>query len=227
MAKCNELKGASSFSSPLAICGDSLKGRQQRQPSCAPMKRANQLMELIHSNLTGLRVLVSANLGTFLDDYTRACWVHPLNNRNQALSALKTWRTLLEIQPERKIQRFRTDGGEEYASQECGEYFKRIGVKREPTAPYSPEQNGKSGRSNYSPMAPVRSMLKAKGLPPTLWNEVAKTAACMKNRSPYKEDAVTPYERLNRTQPCSGHLRIIRSRIYMRACFKRNTKKAR
>lgn len=62
-------------------------------------------------------------------------------------------------------------------------------------------------------MVPVRSILKAKKLPKSLWGEVLRTSTYLKNRSP-GVDEITPYERINNVKPFLGHLRIIGARTW-------------
>jgi transposase InsO family protein len=45
------------------------------------------------------------------------------------------------------------------------EYFVELGVRRELTAPYTPQQNGVVERRNQTVVGTARSMLKAKNLP--------------------------------------------------------------
>lgn len=97
-----------------------------------------------------------------------------------------------ERQSGKKLKHLRTDFGE-FANQAFEEYTAKDGVKWEPSAPYTPEHNGKSERLNYTLMSSVRSILSAMHLPKTLRDELIKLVAYLKNRSP-GINGITPYE---------------------------------
>ena len=56
-----------------------------------------------------------------------------------------------------------------------------LGVRRELTAPYLPQQNGVVERRNQTVVATARAMLKAKGLPGTFWGEAVCTTVYLLN----------------------------------------------
>jgi transposase InsO family protein len=63
----------------------------------------------------------------------------------------------------------RTDRGGEFTANHFKEYCVELGVRRELTTPYSPQQNGVVERRNQTVMTDVRCMLKAKNLPGMFW----------------------------------------------------------
>lgn len=148
------------------------------------------------------------------DDYSGAVWVYLLKTKGQTFDCFKRFKIWIEKQTEKKIKQLRADGGGEYTDSDFQDFLKKEGIHWDPRAPYTPEQNGKAERQNYTLMVPTRSMLKAKKLPKSLWGEVLKTSAYIKNRSPSVDD-MTPYERLNDTKPFLGHLRAIGSRVWV------------
>jgi hypothetical protein len=88
------------------------------------------------------------------------------------------------------------------------EYSAELGLRRELTAPYSPQQNGVVERRNQSVVGTTRSMLKAKGLPGMFWGEAVNTAVYLLNRSSSKSiGGKTPYELWNGGAPAVHHLR--------------------
>uniref|UniRef100_A0A803MAM0 Integrase catalytic domain-containing protein n=1 Tax=Chenopodium quinoa TaxID=63459 RepID=A0A803MAM0_CHEQI len=83
------------------------------------------------------------------------------------------------------------------------------GIRRDLTAPYTPEQNGVAERKNRTVVEMARSMLKAKGISNKFWGEAVSTAVCLLNISPTK--AVynrTPFEAWRGKKPGVSHLRI-------------------
>lgn len=67
---------------------------------------------------------------------------------------------------------------------------------------------------NYTLMSSVRSILVSMKLPKSLWEEILKTVAYLKNRSPSQKE-LTPYERADGETPNLGHLRVIGSRAWV------------
>lgn len=66
------------------------------------------------------------------------------------------------------------------------EYCVEKGVRRQLTAPYSPQQNGVVERRNQMVVGTVHSLLKSKGLSGWLWGEAVATTVYLLNRSPTK-----------------------------------------
>ena len=67
-----------------------------------------------------------------------------------------------------------TDGGDEYDNEAFQDYLKKQHIRWKCSAPYTPEQNGKAERLNYTLMSSVRSILSAMKLPKGLWPEIIK-----------------------------------------------------
>ncbi len=82
------------------------------------------------------------------------------------------------------------------------------------SVPYTPEQNGKAERLNYTLMSLVRSILSTMHLPKTLWDELIRTVAYLKNRSP-GINGITPYELGNHIRPNLSHLKVVGSRAWV------------
>lgn len=148
------------------------------------------------------------------DDFSGAVWVYLLKTKGQTFEYFRQFKVWIEKQTEKKIKQLRADGGGEYISDEFQNFLKKEGIQWDPRAPYTPEQNGKAEQQNYTLMVSVRSVLKAKKLPKSLWGEVLRTSTYLKNRSP-GVDEITPYERINNTKPFLGHLRIIGARAWV------------
>ncbi|GKE69578.1 retrovirus-related pol polyprotein from transposon TNT 1-94 [Tanacetum coccineum] len=78
---------------------------------------------------------------------------------------------MAEKQTGKNVKVLRTDRGGEFVSKEFTAYCDEEGIKRELTAPYTPEQNGVAERKNRTVVEMARSMLKFKGLPDSFWAE--------------------------------------------------------
>lgn len=64
----------------------------------------------------------------------------------------------------------RTGGGGEFISSEFNAYCSSNEIKRQLTAPFSPQQNGVAERKNQTLMNMVRCMLSDKEVPKEFWS---------------------------------------------------------
>ncbi len=193
-------------------------GRQQRQPSReSPSRRATEFLEFVHSDLGG--TLPATRLGhtfyiSFFDDSTGCYYIEGMRHKSQAFEKFVKFVTWAQNQSGNKLKRYRTDFGGEFDNELFKTWCEENGVQWEPSAPYSPEQNGKAERLNYTLMSSVRSILSTMKLPKSLWLEILKTVAYLKNRSP-GIDGITPFEHLKGEKPNLRHLKIVGSRAWV------------
>ena len=88
-----------------------------------------------------------------------------LQCKSDAFEAFKYFKILAETEKEKKVKTLRSDGGGgEFTSDDFTNYCLEHGIKRQLTAPYSPQQNGVVERKNRTVVSMVRAMLKAKDL---------------------------------------------------------------
>ena len=77
----------------LKQCDACILGKYSKQSFHDSHSRAHRKIELIHWNLCGPMLFASANgnkyMMTFVDDYTRMCWVYILKNKFDAFETLK------------------------------------------------------------------------------------------------------------------------------------------
>ena len=202
---------------PEEICGPCMKGRQQRKPSRTPMPRASKFLEEVHSDLggpypasrNGLQYYIS-----FKDDATGTYHVYPMKLKSQAFEKAKEYIEWTSQETGMQMGALHSDGGGEYDNEAFQDYLKKQHIRWKCSAPYTPEQNGKAERLNYTLMSSVRSILSAMKLPKGLWPELIKAVCYLKNRSP-NTDGVTPYEKLNNKKPNLGHLRVLGARAWV------------
>ena len=72
---------------------------------------------------------------------------------------------MIENISERKIKILRSDNGGEYTSKEFLNFYKDVGIERELTTPYNPQQNGVAKRKNRTLMEAVKTMMHNQDLP--------------------------------------------------------------
>ena len=85
-------------------------------------------------------------------------FILPMMTRGEIYDKLVDFRTWIENLSNRKIKCIRSGG--ELGSNAFDTWFKATGINWEPSAPYTPQQNGKIEREMYTLMSAVRSVLK-------------------------------------------------------------------
>ena len=121
---------------------------------------------------------------SFIDDSTRKVWAYPIRTKDRVFSIFSDWLAMVENQTGRKLKCLRTDNGGEFKSDEFVKFCRERGIRREYTAPYSPEQNGIAERMNRTIQECVVSMLQHSGLSDGFWAEALLTAVHIINMSP-------------------------------------------
>ena len=193
--------------------GDCMKKRQQRKSSYEPMLQPGEYLDYIHCDLGGSYPITRRGNRFYFgvrDGATGAYYAEPMRTKSQTFDIFQKFIRQAERQSGKKLKHLRTDFGGEFANKAFEEYTSKEGVKWEPSAPYTPEQNGKAERLNYTLISSVRSILADMHLPKTLWDELIKTVAYLKNRSP-GINGITPYELGNHVRPDLSHLKVVSS----------------
>ena len=132
---------------------------------------------------------------------------------------------MVENQCNQKIKVLRSDQGGEYISREFEEYCQNVGIQRQLTAAYSPQQNGVAERKNRVIDDMANSMLQEKGMPKSFWAEAVNTAVYILKRSPTK--AVpnrTPFEAWFGQKHVISHMKIFGCICYAQVAAQKRTK---
>ena len=79
---------------------------------------------------------------TFIDNYTRYCTCQQMKTKEESSTKLQQYLIYIEKQHSYIPKRIRMDQGREYMSTNFCTWCLNRGIKIEPTAPYSPAQNG-------------------------------------------------------------------------------------
>jgi transposase InsO family protein len=96
---------------------------------------------------------------SFIDDYTRMCWVYLLKHISQAIETCKSFHVWIENEAQSCIGTLRIDNGGEYTNNEFESYLCQHGIKHQTAVPYNPLQNGVAERMNMTLLNMVGSML--------------------------------------------------------------------
>ena len=139
----NGVAGLPTIPRKLKQCDACILGKHSKQSFHDSHSRAHRKLELIHSDLCGPMPVPSANgnkyIMTFIDDYTRMCWVYLLKNKSDAFLTFKNFHKWIENDAQSHIGSIRTDNGKEYTSNEFENYLRQHGIKHQTTVPYNPQ----------------------------------------------------------------------------------------
>lgn len=97
-----------------------------------------------------------------------------LKHKHDVYEKFKEFDKLVANKFERPIKILRSDNGLEFCNKRMNEYLTARGIKKENTAPYTPQQNGKVERDNRTIVESARTLIHAKELPLNLWTETVK-----------------------------------------------------
>ncbi|CAL5438577.1 unnamed protein product [Camellia sinensis] len=136
-------------------------------------------------------------------------WVYFVRQKSEVFSIFKKFQNLVERQSGCLMKVLRSDRGGEYNSNEFMKFCEDIGMQRQFTIGYTPQQNGVAERKNRTIEEMSKSMLHEKGLPKTFWGEAVFTAVYLMNRCPTKalKDR-TPFEAWSGRKPSVNYLKV-------------------
>lgn len=116
------------------------------------IKRANKVLELIHTDVCGPMQTESFGkkryLLTIIDDYSRYTIIYFIRNKSEVSEKVKEYIAMVKNKFNCKPKTIRSDRGGEYMAGELKQYFRSEGITTQYTAPYSPQQNGVAERKN-------------------------------------------------------------------------------
>jgi hypothetical protein len=151
------------------VCNGCAQGKNIKNPFSKRDNKAEGVLELIHSDASG--PMPSSSMSgyvyyvSFIDDYSRKTWLYFLKSKDEVFNKFKEFKALIENLSERKIKILRSYNGGEYTSKEFVSFCKDVGMKRELTTPFNPQQNGVAERKNITIMEAVKTMIHDQDLP--------------------------------------------------------------
>ena len=151
-----------------------------------------------------------------VDDFSRYMWIALLDTKDSAPAAIKRIQAAAERKSERNSLLCAPIGAE-FTSTEFSTYCAELGVVRQLTSPYTPQQNGTVERRNQTVVGMARSMLKASGLPDSFWGEAVNTAVYILNKMTTRgTSGKTSYELWNGSTPAVHHLRTFGCMVHVK-----------
>ncbi|WVZ96386.1 hypothetical protein U9M48_042031 [Paspalum notatum var. saurae] len=129
------------------LCDACLAGKHRHAPfPQQAQRRATRSLDLIHGDLCGPVTPATPSDNRFflllVDDYSRYMWLTLLRSKDEAANAIKHIQAPAERKSGNQLGALRTDRGGEFTAAHFRDYCTELGVHRELTAPYSPQQNG-------------------------------------------------------------------------------------
>jgi transposase InsO family protein len=190
-------------------------GKIQRSPFPLGRTRANEVGQLIHSNVCGPMHIQTPGGAKFFvlftDDHSEYRAVFFLKQKSDVTEAFKEYVSNLRSETGTLVHTLRADNGSEFTATALKTWLSEKAIRLETSAPHSLEQNGVSERANRTIVEAGRCLLHAKHLPMEVWGEAISCANYTLNRVSNTISAVTPYQLWYGTKPNISHLRIFGS----------------
>jgi len=127
MLKKSGVSGLATIPKDLKQCDACIMGKHNKQPFPNSKFIACKKLELVHSNLCGPILITFANgnkyIMTFIDNYTRMCWVFLLRERYQAFETFNNFYVWINNEGQTQIGSLPSDNGGEYTSNERDRYI--------------------------------------------------------------------------------------------------------
>jgi transposase InsO family protein len=168
------------------MCNGCAQGKNIENPFLKRDNKVEGVLELTHSDACG--PMPSSFISgyvyyvSFIDDYSRKTWVYFLKSNDEVFSKFNEFKDLIENLSKRKIKILRLENGGEYTSKEFVNFCKDVGIKRELTTAYNPQQNSVAERKNRMIMEAVKTMIHDQDLPMCLWAKAVMTTVYVQNR---------------------------------------------
>ncbi|KAM1738793.1 hypothetical protein ACFX11_014578 [Malus domestica] len=89
---------------------------------------------------------------------------------------------MVELKSGYQIKRLRSDKGGEYTSLEFNAFYEDVGLEKQLTVAYSPQQNDIAPRKNRTIIEMAKSMMHEKNMLYTFWGEAVNTSVYLLNR---------------------------------------------
>jgi len=123
-----------------------------KSPFIESGERASELLGLIHTDVCGpMKIQAKGGYSyfiTFTDDMSRFGFLYLMKHKSESFEMFKRFRCEVEKQTGKSIKMLRSDRGGEYLSDNFIDYLKENGILSQWTPPGTPQQSGRSLRSN-------------------------------------------------------------------------------
>ena len=161
--------------------------------------QSEDVLEIVHTDLCGPIGIESYTGENFFiiifDHYSRMMIVIYLRENSKEFEKFKWYLARVEKEIGKRLKCLRSDRGCEFISNEFNNFYIERGIKRQVSAPCTPEQNGIAKRRNRSIMDCARTLMIEKNVAIKYWKEAINTIVHTLHRVQLKKDTnQTPYE---------------------------------
>ncbi|KAM1755844.1 hypothetical protein ACFX12_008126 [Malus domestica] len=201
------------------MCSSCLKGKFCKLPFSLSTNKSIKPFAVIHSDLWGPAPSISIDgyryYVTFIDEYTRHCWLFPLINKSDVFATFVAFYSFVLTQFATAIQTLQSDGWGEYVSKAFQSFLLDKGITHQLSCPHTPEQNGLAERKHRHVIETTVTLLQTARLPASFWSYACQTAVYLINRMPSSVlGNKSPFELLFGHLPDISHLRIFGCACY-------------
>jgi hypothetical protein len=148
-----------------------------------------------------------------------------LKSKDEVFGKFMEFKALIENLSERKIMIVRSDNGGEYTSKEFVIFCRDVGIKRDLTTPYNPQQNNVLETKNITIMEVVKTMIHDQDPPIHLWEEPTRTTVYVQNRLSHSALGFkTPEEIFSEKNLEVSHLKIFGCPVFVHISKEKRTK---
>jgi transposase InsO family protein len=139
----------------------------------------------VHSNMSGIQAMSIDGYQyyiTFVDDYSRYCWVYFTKRKDTATirDIYEQWQCDAVNKANQPVSFLQTDGGGEYQA-EMAKILKDSYTMHLLSTPYQHESNGLAERQNRTLKDDARTLMKQAKIPHKFWTKAAKAACDIRN----------------------------------------------
>ncbi|SGY26754.1 BQ5605_C018g08773 [Microbotryum silenes-dioicae] len=120
-----------------------------------------------------------------IDDYTRKQWCILLTYKSDVFHRLRDWILAVENATGDRVKTIRSDNGGKFTLRNFVDFCLVKGIRRELTIPYTPQQNGRVERANWTIKEGIFALLYSAGADPRLWAKAARYFVHCKNLMPH------------------------------------------
>lgn len=103
-------------------------------------------------------------------------------NKSEVFNVFKKFKVFVKLQNGFSLKKLRSDKGSEYNSHKYLDFCTDMGMERQLTVAYSPQQNGFTKRRNRTISETARSMMTEKKIPVILWANAVSTTVYLQNK---------------------------------------------
>jgi len=129
--------------------------------------------DLVHSGVWGPSLVFtkggSRYYVSFIDDYSRYCWVYLMKNRSEFFDIYHMFRAMVKTQHNVVIKCFRCDLGGEYTSNKFSELLPYDGTIHKTSCTDTPQHNGVAERKHRHIVEIARSLLLSASVSSEFW----------------------------------------------------------